>query len=127
MTFRLEAIDKKAKDIKKLLSDAMKQVPRDKPSIIHLAAETMEGPDVERRRTEKLLAGMPDFDFDGAPVALVRFHRLQAHQRASMLFELDETVDNLRVQGIDLSQVPRMVVAPQDSPMLHGAHWNLYP
>ncbi|MGF6288172.1 hypothetical protein [Paraburkholderia youngii] len=121
------SIDKKAKDIKKLLSDAVKQVPRDKPSIIHLAAETMEGPDVERRRTEKLLSGMPDFDFDGAPVALVRFHRLQAHQRASMLFELDETVDNLRVQGIDLSQVPRMVVAPQDSPMQHGAHWNLYP
>lgn len=121
------SIDKKAKDIKKLLSDAVKQVPRDKPSIIHLAAETMEGSDVERRRTEKLLAGMPDFDFGGAPVALVRFHRLHAHQRASMLFELDETVDDLRVQGIVPSQAPRTVVAPQDSPMQHGAHWNLYP
>ncbi|MFT0533387.1 hypothetical protein ACMHYJ_11255 [Castellaniella hirudinis] len=121
------SIEKKAKDIKKLLSDAVKQVPRDKPSIIHLAAETMEGADVERRRTEKLLVGMPDFDFGDAPVALVRFHRLHAHQRASILFELDETVDDLRVQGIVPSQVPRTVVAPQNSPMQHGAHWNLYP
>ncbi len=87
----------------------------------------MEGSDVERRRTEKLLAGIADFDFGGAPVALVRYHRLQARQRAAMLFELDETVDDLRVQGIDRSQVPRTVVAPQDSPMQHGAHWNLYP
>lgn len=121
------SIDKKAKDIKKLLSNAVKQVPRDKPSIIHLAAETMEGSDVERRRTDKLLAGMPDFDFGGAPVALVRFHRLQAHQRASMLFELDETVDDLRVDGIDPSMVPRAVVIPKEVPMQQGAHWDLYP
>jgi hypothetical protein len=120
------SIERKAKDIRKLLSDAVKQVPRDKPSIIHIAAETMEGSDVERRRTEKLIAGMPDFDFGGAPVALVRFHRLQAHQRASMQFELDETVDDLRVQGIDPSQMPRTVVAPKSYPMRHGAHWDLY-
>ncbi len=121
------SIDKKAKDIRKLLSNAVKQVPYDKPSIIHLAAETMEGAEVERRRTEKLFAGILDFDFGGAPVALVRLHRLQANQRTSMLFELDETVDNLLVQGIDLSGVPRMVVAPRGSRMRNGEHWNLYP
>lgn len=120
------SIDKKAKDIKKLLSDAVKQVPRDKPSIIHLAAETMESADVEHRRTQKLISGMPNFDFGGAPVALVRFHRLQAHQRASMLFELDETVDTLRANGVDLARIPRMVVAPPDIQLQHGAHWELY-
>lgn len=121
------SINKKAKDIKKLLSDAVKQVPLDKPSIIHLAAETMEGADVERRRTEKLMVGMPAFDFDGAPVALVRFHRLHAHQRAQMFFELDETVDNLHKDGIDLSLIPGNVVVPPDTPMRQGAHWDLYP
>lgn len=120
------SIDKKAKDIRKLLSDAVKQVPRDKPSIIHLAAETMEGADVERRRTAKLMVGMPTFDFDGAPVALVRLHRLHSHQRAQMLFELDETVDNLHRNLIDLSQIPASVVVSPDTPMRHGAHWDLY-
>lgn len=121
------SIDKRAKDVKKLLSDAVEQVPRDKPSIIHLAAETMEGAEVEHRRTEKLLAGMPDFDFKGAPVALVRFHRIQAHQRATIQFELDETVDTLHATDIDVSGIPRMVVAPRSTPMVPGTHWELYP
>lgn len=120
------SIDKKAKDIKKLLSEAVKQVPRDKPSIIHVAAETMESVDVERRRTQKLIAGMPSFDFAGAPVALVRFHRLHAHQRASKLFELDETVDTFHSNAADLVHIPRMVVAPPETQLRQGTHWELY-
>ena len=33
------SIDKKAGDVTKLLSDAVKQVPQEKPSIIHIAAD----------------------------------------------------------------------------------------
>ena len=43
------SINKKARDITELLSDAVKQVPQSKPSVIHIAAETLEGRDVELR------------------------------------------------------------------------------
>ena len=120
------SIEKKARDIRKLLSEAVAQVPVDQPSIIHLAAETMEGKDVERRRNEKLAASMPSFNFNGAQVRLVRFHRLQAHQRADIAFELDETVDDLYTAVGRRPNVPRMVVAPHGTPMNRGAHWDIY-
>ncbi len=120
------SIEKKAKDIRKLLSEAVAQVPVDKPSIIHLAAETMEGKAVEHRRTQKLAETMPQFDFKGAQVQLVRFHRIQAHQRADIAFELDETVDNLFSKVNQHIDVPYMVVAPQDTRLNHGAHWDIY-
>lgn len=120
------SIERKARDIRKLLSEAIVQVPVDRPSIIHLAAETMEGQEVERRRNEKLLASMPSFNFNGAQVQLVRFHRLQAHQRAEIAFELDETVDDLFQVDGHRPEVPRMMVAPQGTAMKRGAHWDIY-
>lgn len=120
------SIEKKARDIRKLLSEAVAQVPVDQPSIIHLAAETMEGKDVERRRNQKLAASMPTFNFNGAQVKLVRFHRLQAHQRADIAFELDETVDDFFSEAGRRPDVPRMVVAPQSTFVNRGAHWDIY-
>ncbi|ELA00623.1 hypothetical protein D769_04314 [Cupriavidus sp. HMR-1] len=119
------SIDKKAKDVKKLLSEAVRQVPNDRPSIIHLAAETMEGGDVERRRTEKLEDLMRSFSFEGKPVKLVRFHRLQSHQRTNMQFEIDETVDTLHGHEMNVSATPRQVVVPYGSSVQQIAHWDL--
>jgi hypothetical protein len=120
------SIEKKARDLTKLLSDAVKQVPADKPSIIHIAAETMEGADVERRRTEKVLRRVPEF-ITAKPVVGVRFHRLQAHQRSNLLYEMDETVDRFQIDSVDLSFVPKTVVVPLDTSMRQGSHWELYP
>lgn len=44
------SIDKKAKDVTKYLAQAAEQVPDNALSIIHIAAETLEGAEVERRR-----------------------------------------------------------------------------
>lgn len=118
------AIEKKARDITKLLSEAVKQVPSDQPSVIHIAAETMEGAVVERRRTERVMAKVPDF-VTGKPVAGVRFHRLQCHQRTSLMFEVDETVDKFGDHQL-LAGIPHTVVVPVSTPMRSGAHWDLY-
>ncbi|MCC7596132.1 hypothetical protein IGS61_01450 [Janthinobacterium sp. FW305-129] len=121
------SLDKRAKDVTKLLSEAVSQMPIDKPSIVHLAAETMEGAEVERRRSEKIKDAIPDFIY-GKPVALVRFHRLQSHQRAEMSFEFDETIDNFYLKkNEDFSHVPLSVVVPPDTIIRHGTHWDLYP
>lgn len=119
------SLDKKAKDVTKQLADAVKQVPDDKPSIIHIAAETMEGKDVERLRTEKVMESIPSFITD-KPVLAVRFHRLQANQTIDKLWEFDETVERFQIDGALLDDIPRNVVVPDGTEMKSGSHWELY-
>jgi hypothetical protein len=120
-----ESIEKKARDITKLLSDAVKQVPSDKPSVIHVAAETLEGRDVELRRTEKVMTKIPTFVTD-KPVLGVRFHRFQSNSRINMLYEFDETVEKFQVNGSLLRDIPSRVVVPDGIPMVKGRHWEIY-
>lgn len=119
------SLDKKAKDVTKQLADAVKQVPDDLPSIIHIAAETMEGKDVERLRTEKVMASIPSFVTD-KPVLAIRFHRLQANQTIDKLWEFDETVERFQLDGLDLDDLPETVIAPESTEMKSGSHWEIY-
>jgi len=119
------SIDKKARDVTKHLADAVKQLPDDKPSIIHLAAETLEGKDVERRRTEKVMATIPNF-VAGKPVLGIRFHRLQSNQVIDKLFEFDETVDRFQIDGVNLDDIPESVVLPSYVERKDGSHWEIY-
>jgi|GEM_PF-1888843 len=119
------AINKKARDVTTHLADAVKQVPKDKPSIIHIAAETLEGKDVERRRTEKIMESIPSFVF-GKPVLGVLLHRFQSNQTIDKLFEFDETVERFQVDGVDLNDIPSNVITPTDSEVFNGTHWDLY-
>jgi len=119
------SIEKKARDITKYLSEAVKQVPKDKASIIHIAAETLEGKEVELRRTEKVLQTIPSFITD-KPVVAVRFHRFQSNQRIDKLYECDETVDSFQIDGVVLDDIPINVLAPNDTKIIAGHHWELY-
>jgi hypothetical protein len=120
------SVDKKARDIKKLLAEAVKQVPAEGLSIIHIAAETLEGSNVERRRTAKVMESVPNFVTD-KPVLAVRFHRFKPNHSADQLFEFDETVDTFQRAGGSLDEIPMSVVVPDDVEMQSGSHWDLYP
>lgn len=120
------SIEKKARDIKNLLAAAVKQVPSNAFSVIHIAAETLEGRDVERRRTEKVKESIPAFVTD-KPVLAVRFHRFQPNSSTDLLFEFDETVETFALDGAPLDDLPVGVVIPDDVEMRDGSHWELYP
>jgi hypothetical protein len=120
-----ESINKKAKDVTKLLAKAIKQVPEDRPSIIHIAAETLEGKEVERRRTEKVFSTIPNF-IVGKPVIAIQFHRFQGNQTIDKLWEFDETVDKFRANGLPSIDIPNNVVAPISTEMREGSHWEIY-
>jgi hypothetical protein len=75
------SLDKKAKDVTKHLADAVNQVPDDKPSVIHIAAETVEGQEVERLRTEKVMETVPNF-ITNKPVIAVRFTAFKPIKRS---------------------------------------------
>lgn len=118
------SIEKKARDITKMLSAAVAQVPGDVPSIIHVAAETMEGAAVEERRTEKVLEKVASFLTD-KPVAEVRFHRIHAHSRVDMLFEIDERVDRFVAAGVaPRNNTPQHVFMAKGSRRFPGNPWD---
>lgn len=117
------SIEKKARDVKHLLADAVKQVPQDTPSIIHIAVEALEGRDVEVRRTEKVMASIPSFITE-KPVVAVRLHRFQPNATTDKLWEFDETVERFQRDGIDLRDLPDTVVLPLDTELRDGSHWG---
>ena len=120
------SLSKKAKDVTKHLADAVKQVPVDKPSVIHIAAETLEGKQVEQLRTRRVMESIPAF-VAGKPVLGVRFHRFQANQTIDKLWEFDETVEQFQVDGPSLNNlIPLNVVIPEWNEMREGSHWELY-
>jgi len=120
-----QSIEKKARDVRSLLADAVRQVPDDEASVIHLAAETLEGADVERRRTEKVMRSIPTF-ITAKPVLAVRLHLFQANETTNRLFEFDETVEKFQVDGVDLADIPSRVVIPSTAQMVKGRHWEIY-
>jgi Holliday junction resolvase len=119
------SVHKKARDILTRLANAVKQLPKDKPSIIHIAAETLEGKDVERRRTEKVMNSIKSFITD-KPLLGIRFHRFQANQCVDKLYEFDETVETFQADGVDLKDIPENVVTPNDAILQDGQHWEIY-
>lgn len=118
------SIEKKARDITKALSEAVKQLPDDAESIIHVACETMEGALVEERRSEKVLERIQGF-VSGKPVAEVRLHRIHAHSRSELFFELDERVDHFRTEWAPRdTHVPEHVCLPDDGLLIDGNPWD---
>lgn len=120
------SLDKKAKDVLGLVTEAVAQVPSYKASIIHVAAETMEGKQVERLRTQKVMASIPALAV-GKPLLAVRFHRFQANQTIDKLWEFDETVERFQVDGFCDDDLPLNVVTPDSTEMRSGSHWEIYP
>ena len=117
------SIDNKARDVKNLLNKAVRQVPDNVPSVIHIALETLEGRDVELRRTEKIMESIPGFITD-KPVLGVRVHRFQSNMTMNKLWEFDETTERFQVDWANLEGVPDAVVIPQDTPIRDGNHWD---
>lgn len=120
-----ESINKKAKNVTKLLSKAIEQVPDDRPSIIHIAAETLEGKEVELLRTQKVFSKIPNLIVN-KPVIAIQFHRFQGNQTIDKLWEFDETVDKFKVDGLPWLDIPNNVVAPISTEMREGSHWEIY-
>ena len=123
-TFTSEiSISKKARDGKNLLVDAVKQVPSDTPSIIHIAFETLEGDEVELKRTQKILASIPGF-VTGKPVQCVRIHRFQPNISVDHIYDFDETIESYEHNVDAIPGLPKAVVLPTNIELRKGAHWN---
>ncbi|HUC79467.1 MAG TPA: hypothetical protein VMR70_01070 [Flavisolibacter sp.] len=71
------AIDQKAKDIKKLLSKAVSQIPEGALGAIHVGYETVLGPEVEQIRHEKIQETVYSFYYEDKAINAIYCHAIQ--------------------------------------------------
>lgn len=72
-----KSIDKKAKDVRKLLAKAVDQAPNEGNTIVHIGYETLHGPFVEFERQKKIKRSIDTFDYKKKNVKAVFCHALQ--------------------------------------------------
>jgi len=120
------AITAKARDFAQLLSTANEQLPADKPRIVHIGFEVIEGDEGERARFEEIFAGTRRFDPRGKPLEYVfcDYPRPKAQKIRRGLS--GEMVQCIRI-GEPLRKAPYIpfVVLPPNEAVREEPHWQV--
>jgi hypothetical protein len=116
-----ESINRKAKDIKKILSKAVSQIPADGKGIIHIGYETVSGPYVEFRRHEKIIETIKSFKFAPKDIVSIVCHAIQPLSKieewecAETAIFFGEEIDNI------LNNL--LLLAPPGTGSRDSTHW----
>lgn len=113
------AIDAKARDIVKRLSEATTQFSGRRGGVVHLGIEAAEGDEVELVRTDKIIASVHRFDPRGKPLEWVFVHYFRNQSFPDGSWALDETLQ-WHGKGSPLYRPLRsnFVVSPPDTPAI---------
>ncbi|MFM0300226.1 hypothetical protein PQQ99_08875 [Paraburkholderia sediminicola] len=126
-TFRCDAeesIERKARDVKSTLSRAKAQLPDEFPSIVHIALETLEGPEVEERRMKKLIPSIEQMTFAKRLEGVV-IHSFQPVDSMEQVMVIDETSSEFWRDGNRRVHVPFTAILPADATASRpGSHWQ---
>jgi len=118
------ALEKKARDIRKRLSEATEQLTGVIPGIVHIGIETAEGDDVELVRSQRILNTVHSFDPDGKPLHWILLHYFRGEAPADQDWVLDETIQRAGSRGrLDLPLKADFLVSPEHVKARDGAHW----
>ncbi|RLV57991.1 hypothetical protein D5018_19620 [Parashewanella curva] len=118
------AIDKKAKDVRKLLGKAIDQAPDEGNTIVHIAYETLHGPLVEFERHKKIANSINSFDYKSKNVKAVFCHALQPSVGPEES-EWAETTMRFGRDGIDLAKIlPNDLLLDESATKIaNETHW----
>ncbi|UEG55024.1 hypothetical protein LLH06_08610 [Mucilaginibacter daejeonensis] len=120
-----EAIDKKARDIKKQLSKALEQLPQGPRSVVHIGIETYEGADVERHRLDKITATVEDIGLIDKNLQWVYCHFFQAYAPPDQFWVFDESLSRYRNILSPLNEPLKhtSLVVPWEKTEENNLHW----
>ncbi|UYN98673.1 MAG: transposase [Devosia sp.] len=93
------SVNAKAKDVVAKLSQALDQLPKDRPGIIHVGLEAVEGDASEAARIERILKSLKRFDPRGKPLEFVYVHYFIPDSPPEAAFDFEERVDWQRITG----------------------------
>lgn len=119
-----EAIDFRARDFYKQITDARDQLPENEKSIIHIGVETYNGEGIETRRFEKVLNNLSRLDLKGKPVHWVKCNFFQCYAPPDGSWTIDES--NYQFKHTDATlpdplSAPMMILPEGESE--EGLHW----
>jgi hypothetical protein len=109
------SVNAKARDVVAKLAQATEQLPDDRPGIIHIGLEAVEGDDSEQARVARVLSSLERFDPEGKPLAYVYVHYFTPDSPPEGGWDFEERVDWRRISGPGpLPLDPPMLVTPSD-------------
>jgi len=120
-----DSVDAKARYVLKRLSDANSQLPNERPSIIHVGLEAVDGLEVERARYDKIIRNIAEFDPGTKQLeyVYVTWFAPEAPPNNSGAFDETshwQTVRPRRPRPLDSG----LLVLPPALPSRDGAHWQ---
>lgn len=118
------ALNSKARDIRKKLSEAIPQLPDGRPSIIHVGFEAVEGDRVERLRHTKILTTARKFDPGDKLLEYVYCHYFVPESPPDESWAFDETTQWCAIRPTQPRPLDKgFLVLPSSANDRQGAHW----
>lgn len=119
------SLEARARDIRKRLADAVRQLPPDVPGIIHIGFETVEDDFVEDRRYEKVMATVRTFEPTGTNLETVFVHYFVPESPPTGSWAFDETTLwwGTKPEPAPLDERVALVL-PRDAVTRPGMHWD---
>jgi hypothetical protein len=120
-----DAIARKARDIRRHLANAVDQLPDDAKGAVHVALETLDGPDVELERLTRIMRSVAHFDSRGKDLRWVYCHTLRSYAPPDEMWVMDETVHHFgKNQPGNAEPLGfRTAIIPEHVEGQDGVHW----
>ena len=108
------SISGRARDVLRKVVDGLGQLPPDRPGIILVGLEAVEGDNVEALRHQRIVASMDDFDPGDFPLKYVYTHFLSPESPPDQSWAVDETTDfrSIHASGLPPLNEPFLVLEP---------------
>ncbi|RXF67736.1 hypothetical protein [Arcticibacter tournemirensis] len=116
------SIEKKAKDVRKVLKKAVDQITGEQEGIIHIGYETVNGPEVELVRHQRTKDTVTGFDYRGTQIEAVYCHAIQPLVKIGE-FECAETTLYFEKHPGQILDKNLLLDSP-GSPSRNGTHWE---
>jgi hypothetical protein len=114
-----DAVEKKARDIMKRLSDANDQLPSDVSGVVHIGFEALGADAIEQRRYEKIIETARRFDRGFSGLEVIYCNYFAPDPGPEEVWAIDETVQ--WIGGGHPLEDGRLL--PSDSAGRAGVHW----
>lgn len=121
------AVEKKARDIKRKLAEANRQLPEDRPGVIHVGIEALGDDVIERRRYEKIMETISDFDPAGKPLSFIYWHYFAPEASPEETWAIDETMQWRGIRGDRRPLSLTSLLLPPEAMGREGMHWDGIP
>ena len=119
------ALDSKARDIRKKLSDATSQLPDGRPCVVHIGFEAVDGDRVERLRYDKILATARQFDPGEKQLEYIYCHYFVPESPPDECWAFDETTQWCPVHATQERPLGKcFLVLPSGATDRAGPHWQ---